>query len=84
MDYSIFLLDTFSMYRKQGIEVKESLKLAIKRSVSSILASGATTIVGFLVLIVMEFTIGKDMGLVLSKGILTSLLTVLFLMPALI
>ena len=73
MDYSIFLLDTFSMYRKQGIEVKESLKLAIKRSVSSILASGATTIVGFLVLIVMEFTIGKDMGLVLSKGILTSL-----------
>ena len=84
MDYSIFLLDTFSMYRKQGIEVKEALKLAIKRSVSSILASGATTIVGFLVLIVMEFTIGKDMGLVLSKGILTSLLTVLFLMPALI
>lgn len=84
MDYSIFLLDTFSIYRKQGIEVKEALKLAIKRSVSSILASGATTIVGFLVLIVMEFTIGKDMGLVLSKGILTSLLTVLFLMPALI
>ncbi|MCI8342024.1 MAG: MMPL family transporter [Firmicutes bacterium] len=84
MDYSIFLLDNFTFFRSKGIEEKEAMKKALSASVSSVLASGATTIVGFVVLALMEFSIGKDIGFVLAKGIIISLATVLFLMPALI
>ncbi len=84
MDYSIFLLHTFHAYRERGIEEKAAMEGALKEACSSILASGATTIVGFLVIAFMRFTIGKDVGFVLTKGILCSLATVLFLMPSLI
>lgn len=57
---------------------------AIRTSSKSILASGATTIVGFLTIALMQFKIGKDVGFVLTKGIIFSLVTVLLLMPALI
>ncbi len=84
MDYSIFLLHTFTAIKNTGIELRKAMELAIKESCSSILASGATTIVGFLVIAFMRFTIGKDVGFVLTKGIICSLATVLFLMPTLI
>lgn len=84
MDYSIFLLHTFTAYKKEGIEIHQAMEMALKEACSSILASGATTIVGFIVIAFMRFTIGKDVGFVLTKGILCSLATVLFLMPALI
>ncbi len=84
MDYSIFLLHTFTAIKNTGIEIHEAMELAIKESCSSILASGATTIVGFIVIAFMRFTIGRDVGFVLTKGIICSLATVLFLMPTLI
>ena len=84
MDYSIFLLHTFTAKKNEGLEIHEAMTEAVKESCSSILASGATTIVGFLVIAFMRFTIGRDVGFVLTKGILCSLLTVLFLMPTLI
>ena len=84
MDYSIFLLHTFHAYKKTGMENREAMEAALREACSSILASGATTIVGFLVIAFMRFTIGKDVGFVLTKGILCSLATVLLLMPALI
>ncbi|MBR2594684.1 MAG: MMPL family transporter [Firmicutes bacterium] len=84
MDYSIFLLHTFTSFKDEGIEIHEAMKLAIKEAGKSILASGATTIGGFAVMALMEFAIGKDIGFVLTKGIILSLVTVLLLMPALI
>ena len=84
MDYSIFLLHAFTRYKQKGLDSEEAVASALKESISSILSSGATTIVGFIVLALMRFTIGKDMGIVLAKGIVISLLTVLILMPALI
>lgn len=84
MDYSIFLLHTFNGYKSQGMERHLAMEAALKEACSSILASGATTIVGFLVIAFMRFTIGKDVGFVLTKGIICSLAAVLFLMPALI
>lgn len=80
MDYSIFLLHTFNAYKKTGMENKLAMEAALREACSSILASGATTIVGFLVIAFMRFTIGKDVGFVLTKGILCSLGTVLLLM----
>lgn len=84
MDYSIFLLHTFTAIKKTGVEIHKAMEMAVKESCSSILASGATTIVGFIVIAFMRFTIGRDVGFVLTKGILCSLATVLFLMPTLI
>lgn len=84
MDYSIFLLHTFTAKKAEGIDSEQAMEYAITEACSSILASGATTIVGFLVIALMRFTIGKDVGFVLTKGILCSLATVIFLMPTLI
>ena len=84
IDYSIFLLHTFTAYEAKGLEKEEAMAEALKESCKSILASGATTIVGFLAIALMQFTIGRDVGFVLTKGILCSLATVLLLMPALI
>lgn len=84
MDYSIFLLHTYTAIKQSGVDSRPAMEAAIEKSCSSILASGVTTIVGFLVIALMKFTIGKDVGFVLTKGIICSLVTVLFLMPTLI
>lgn len=84
MDYSIFLLHAFTEEKANGVEPEQAMANALRSAFSSIGASGATTIVGFLALALMRFGIGPDMGFVLAKGIALSLLTVLLLMPALI
>jgi predicted RND superfamily exporter protein len=83
MDYSIFLLHAFGDFRKEGQEPKAAMKLAMKRAFPSIIASAATTIIGFLALCFMRFLIGADMGIVLAKGVTISLLSVVFLLPVL-
>lgn len=84
MDYSIFLLHAYTRYKNSGQDQITALTNAIEEALNSILASSLTTIVGFLVLTVMKFNIGFDLGLSLAKGVVFSLITVLFLMPALI
>ena len=84
MDYSIFLLDAFTRGKGEGMGDEAAMVNAIDEAINSILASSLTTVVGFLALVSMKFTIGFDMGLVLAKGIVFSLITVLFFMPAMI
>lgn len=84
MDYSIFLIHAFTREKKKGFGQQEALSNAIEEALNSIFASSLTTIVGFLVLAFMEFRIGFDLGVVLAKGIVISLLTVVFFMPAMI
>jgi predicted RND superfamily exporter protein len=60
------------------------MKNAIVNAFSSIVSSSITTIVGLLVLLLMSFTIGKDIGLVLSKGVFLSLICVFTVMPTII
>ena len=62
---------------------QEAMVEAVKKSTSSIMASGLTTVIGFAALILMRFKIGPDMGLVMAKAILFSLVTVLVLLPVL-
>ena len=83
MDYAIFLLHRFAEERSEGHDVQLSMQNAITKSFGSILASSITTIAGFMALLLMNFKIGRDMGLVFAKGISFSLLTTLFLLPAL-
>ena len=84
MDYSIFLLHAFTRRKEAGEEPEQAIRNALEESIGSILPSGATTVAGFIVLSLMKFTIGFDLGIVLAKGIVVSLITVLFLMPAFI
>ena len=57
---------------------------ALTGSASSILGSAVTTIVGLLCLVFMNFTIGVDMGVVLAKGVVISLISVFTVLPGLI
>jgi len=84
MDYSIFLIHAFTREKNKGFDQIEALTNAINEALNSIFASSLTTIVGFIVLTFMKFNIGFDMGIVLAKGIVLSLLTVVFFMPAMI
>lgn len=81
MDYSLFLLHRFVEERDKGEEPLKAMKTAIIHSFSSIGASCLTTVAGFVALTFMRYRIGLDMGLVLAKGIVLSLICVLFLLP---
>lgn len=83
MDYSIFLLNHFGRFRREGDKVEDAMAKAIAKSFSAVTASALTTVFGFIVLVFMQFRIGPDLGIVLAKGILFSLLSVLFLLPSL-
>lgn len=83
MDYSIFLLHRFSAYRQQGMDVQDAMIKAVTHSFFTITASGMTTVIGFAALILMEFRIGPDMGLVMAKAIALSMISVLILLPVL-
>lgn len=84
MDYSIFLIHAYTREKQKGIEQRQALRNAIDEALRSIFASSLTTIVGFIVLAFMKFSIGFDMGIVLAKGIVVSLFTVVLFMPAMI
>ena len=84
MDYAIFLLHTFEVGLMKGYDKEKALSFAVGKSLNTILASSLTTVGGFLALCAMQFGIGMDMGLVLAKGVILSLLSVILFMPALL
>ena len=81
MDYSIFLIHRFRDYRAEGLAPEAAMRKAMKSAFPTIIASGLTTIFGFAALMLMRFLIGVDMGVVLAKGVIFSLLSVLLLLP---
>ena len=84
MDYSVFLLHAYERQREQGLDKVGALKKGLMSTITTILASSMTTFFGFIVLIFMRFSIGWDMGISMAKGIICSLLMVIFLMPSLL
>ena len=82
MDYSIMLAERYRQERAHEKDKKKAMRTALAHSFSSISASSVTTIVGLIVLVFMSFTIGRDMGLVLSKGVLLSLISIFTTLPA--
>ena len=83
MDYSIFLLHRFAENRRDGTSVQDAMITAVKQSMGSVLSSGLTTVTGFAALILMRFKIGPDMGYVMAKAIVFSLICVLCFLPVL-
>ena len=84
MDYSIMLLHNYFALLKETDDRSQALALALTRSFMPISSSSLTTVAGLVSLMFMSFTVGFDIGIVLSKGILISMITVFLLMPALI
>ncbi len=84
MDYSIMLMNRYRQERIHTENAGEAMKQALKNALGAILGSSVTTIAGLLVLLFMSFRIGRDMGIVLAKGVFFSLLTIFTLLPGLI
>ena len=84
LDYSVFLLHRFEECRRENTDEKSAMVDALCKSTSSILSSGLTTVIGFIALVLMQFRLGADLGIVLAKGVAISLITVFVFMPALI
>ena len=84
LDYSVFLIHRFEECKGEQKNPEIAMKDALVKSVSSIMSSGLTTVIGFLALAFMRFKIGPDLGLALAKGVAISLIVVFVFMPGLI
>ena len=84
MDYSIILMDRFRQEKKTQSSSPAAMEKAIISAFSSITGSSLTTVAGLLALVFMSFKIGADMGIVLAKGVLCSMICVFTLLPFLI
>ena len=84
MDYSIFLWHSYNEQREQVSDPNEAMANAVHATLSSVVGSSATTIAGFAALCFMSFTLGKDLGLVMAKGVLLGVLGCVTLLPSLI
>ena len=84
VDYSLFLVHRFNEERLKEPDPTKAMKTALRATFSSLSASCLTTVAGFVALMFMRYSLGFDMGIVLAKGIVISLLCVLFLLPVVI
>lgn len=84
MDYSIMLSNRYRQEREKEKDKTKAMKNALYNSFKAILSSSITTVVGLLALVFMSFTIGRDLGLVLAKGVVLSLVSIFFCLPGLL
>ena len=84
LDYSIFLLHRYEEEKRKAENTAAAMAATVNNTFTAILSSGLTTIGGFAALAVMQNGMGRDLGLVLGKGILISLLVNLTLLPSLL
>lgn len=84
MDYSIFLLHRYTEEKEKEEDNTLAMAVAIEKTAASIMGSSLTTIAGFLSIAFMELTIGKDIGLVMAKGVVLGLISVITILPAFI
>ena len=83
-DFAIFLYHSYMRNKENNIESKEAMVSAISETLGSVFGSSITTIAGFLALCGMELTLGKDIGIVMAKGVLFGLICVVTILPAMI
>lgn len=84
MDYSIMLMERYRQEKETEPDKVAAMKKALHHAFTAISSSSITTVVGLLALVFMSFTIGRDMGLVLAKGVLFSLIAIFTCLPGLI
>ena len=84
MDYSIFLWHGYQEQRSRCSARLEAMAQAIHNTLTSVVGSSVTTIAGFIALCFMSFTLGRDLGLVMAKGVLLGVIGCVTVLPALI
>ncbi len=84
MDYSIFLWHSFEEEQAIQGDKEQAMATAIKHTISSVIGSSVTTIAGFIALCFMSFTLGKDLGIVMAKGVVFGVIGCVTTLPALI
>lgn len=84
MDYSIFLLHRYDEERESRENKVEAMANAIEATIESVVGSALTTVAGFLALCVMDLALGKDIGLVMAKGVVIGVICTITILPALV
>ena len=84
MDYSIFLWHSYNEQRASYPDRLEAMGRAIHETLTSVVGSSITTIAGFIALCFMSFTLGRDLGIVMAKGVLLGVLSCVTVLPAMI
>ena len=80
IDYAIILCDRF-MEEHETLDAEEAVKVALSKAIPEISSSSLTTISGMVAMMFIQFRLGYDMGIILVKAIILSLISVFFLMP---
>lgn len=84
MDYSIFLWNSYNEQRRLCGDNREAMARAIHATLTSVVGSSITTVAGFIALCFMSFTLGRDLGIVMAKGVLLGVAGCVTVLPALI
>ena len=84
MDYSIFLWHSYNEQREKFEDNREAMAVAIHETLTSVVGSSVTTIAGFIALCFMSFTLGRDLGIVMAKGVLLGVIGCVTVLPSLI
>lgn len=84
MDYSIFLWHSYNEQLRQNTDHNEAMAVAIHETFASVIGSSITTIAGFIALCFMSFTLGRDLGIVMAKGVLLGVIGCVTILPSMI
>ena len=84
MDYSIFLWHSYNEQRARYPDNRDAMAHAIHETLTSVLGSSITTVAGFIALCFMSFTLGRDLGIVMAKGVVFGVIGCVTVLPALI
>ena len=84
MDYSIFLYDRYREEAPHYEDKRDAMAVSIVSAFKSLSGSSMTTIAGFLALCFMRLTLGRDIGLVMAKGVVLGIATVILVLPAIL
>lgn len=84
MDYSIFLWSSYNEQRDHFESSKDAMAEAIRQTLTSVVGSSITTVAGFVALCFMSFTMGRDLGIVMAKGVLLGVIGCVTVLPAMI
>ena len=84
MDFAIFLYHSYKAELQNTSDINQAMETAIQKTFTAVLGSSLTTIAGFLALCSMSLTLGKDIGIVMAKGVLFGVISVVTILPAMI
>ena len=84
MDYSIFLWHSYNEQLQRTTDHNEAMAVAIHETFASVIGSSVTTIAGFIALCFMSFTLGRDLGIVMAKGVLLGVIGCVTILPSMV